>query len=83
MTHVVVVASFTTLQLFSAYNLGKSTNSHLTILYNILLYHDTKVAIYQYTQIVYCYISNTCIMDFQMSKIFSKVTCSLDGRMPA
>ena len=52
-----MVASFTALQLFSAYNFGKSFNSHLTISYNILLYCDTKAAVYQYTQIVYRYTS--------------------------
>ena len=42
-----MVASFTALQLFSAYNFGKkfenSANSHLTVSYNILLYCDTKI----------------------------------------
>ena len=53
-----MVASFTALQLFSAYNFGKkfekSADLHLTASYNISLYRDTKVAIYQYTEIVYC-----------------------------
>ena len=54
-------ASFTALQPFCAYNFGKiliSVNLHLTLLYNISLYCDTKAAIYQDTQMVYCYTSN-------------------------
>ena len=50
-----MVVNFTALQLFGAYNFGKvlkSANSHFTASYNISLYHDTKVAIYRYTQIV-------------------------------
>ena len=63
-----MVARFTALQLFNAYNFGrkfkKSANSHLTVSYNIpvSLYRDIKVAIYhRYTEIVYQYISTTCI----------------------
>ena len=45
-----MVARFTALQLFSAHNFGKkfkkSANLHLTVLYNISLYRDTKAPIY-------------------------------------
>ena len=55
-----MVARFTALQLFSAYNFGKkfkkSANLRLTVSYNISLYHDTKATIYRYTEIVYRYI---------------------------
>ena len=58
-----MVASFTALQLFSAYNFGRSSkNSHLTISYNISLYCDTEAAIYQNTQIMYCYTSTSYIL---------------------
>ena len=54
----IVVASFTTLQLFSAYKFGKGSknqliHNYITVLYNISVYHDAKAVIYQYTQIVY------------------------------
>ena len=49
----ILVASFTTLQLFSAYNDEKSSKNQLiNTLYNISLYHDTKAAIYRYINCV-------------------------------
>ena len=67
-----MVASFTALQLFSAYSFENvtvlnSANSHFTVSYNISLYHDTKAAIYRYTQIMYHYTSNVYLflLNFQ------------------
>ena len=46
---------------FTALQLKKAVNSHLTVSYNISLYRDTQVAIYRYTQIVYRCISSTYV----------------------
>ena len=59
---VVVILWLPVIQLcnyvFSAYNFGKSSNSYLTVSYNISLYRDKKVAIYRYNQIMHRYTSN-------------------------
>ena len=61
---IIMVTSFTALQLFSAYNyFGKSSYSHFTVSYNISLYRDTKSAIYCklciITPLVHTYITCT------------------------
>ena len=71
-----MVASFTAPQLFSAYIFVESS-ANLYLSYNTSPYHDIKVAVYQYIQIVYRYTSN-------MHKLYLQnvgIKCILDPKL--